>query len=331
MLDFMRRHAEGWGIKILLGFISLSFVLFFGYSAYTGRQLGGQAAAEVGSELIPAQQYQESYQAALSRLQGQFEDGVPDNIAKFLRSNVLQQLIQQKILVQHARTLGFQIADSELAQMIRKQEQFYRDGMFDLAYYKENFLPFYKQRYGVDFEDLLREDLLLDLYDTFRRVGPLQSIEEQRWHNDLNRSTWTFEVIEVPQAKPEATDALQEQLLASIERWQKGAIPNKDLEKLGATLKDKVAFSFAERQKLLGRSLPDEYVRPIFSIKEKGTVYPDPILLGSRWYLLKLYDYEVKEEVPESPEAFDRLNNEFFTVWLDDFRRKLDIKTNVNL
>jgi hypothetical protein len=341
MLDFMRRHSEGWLIKILLGLIAISFIVFFGYNAVSDRQLGAQTAALVGEEIIPLQQYEESYDEAIKRMQGQFEEGIPENFSKFLRSNVLQQLIHRKVNSEFARSLGFHIADSEVARMIRKQDQFYRDGVFDITYYKRRFRPFYRSRYGIDFEKALREDLLIDLYDTFRLNSVINASNELNWEKAVMKEKWEFQIVTIQHTEaqkhfkddPNAEDRIKTTLSGWIDLWKKGPLPQEELKTLSARLGDKIKISMLELDQLLGRPLPEEYVKPILQMTQTGSVYPSPIRLGDQWYLVKLHDkteIEIPTDQPKREENIAVINNEFFTLWLNDFRKQLKIKSNIS-
>ncbi len=330
MLDYMRKHSEGWFIKVLLGLIALVFVVYFAGSA-AGPQLGAQTAAIVGEQAIPLQQYNVAYDAAVDRVRDQFKEGLPDNFAKFLRSNILQQLIERKVTSAFAHSLGFQIADSEVAQMIRKQKQFYKDGVFNTRYYRKEFRPFYRRRFGTDFETALREDLLLDLYSSFQLTGILSAPDENQWSTKVAQSEWEFEVIEVPKKEGLSDEEIEAKLTEWLNKWSRGPIAKSELDTLEAKLRDKTRLSFLERDKILGRRLPDAHVKSLFAIREANTVYPQSIRIGSKWYLVKVNSYSENKKEPDSEQLMSRLNNDFFTIWLDDFRKQLQIKTNVSL
>ncbi len=340
MLDFMRQHAEGWGIKILLGVISLSFALFFGYSAYTNRDLGGQVAAVIGEKEISMTQYNQAYQASIQRIQDQFSEGIPADFTKFLRSNVLQQLIQRQVQVDFVDQLGFTISDQEVASTIKKQKQFYRDGIFDINYYKKQFLPFYRDQYGIDFETALRQDLVLDQYNAFKAQSFLPPLEEENWEKQRNKETWNFEVVKVNRSKAkellkDAEDldkAITTQLNTWLATWNNKPLSKAELNKLAGTT-NSVTVSLLNRRKLLNRQLPEEHALALFKLREKGVVYPQPIKLGNDWFLLKLNKYEVltKTDQPATSRSSVGINNEFFTAWIDEFRKNTPIKANIEL
>ncbi len=181
MLDFMRRNAASWGIKILLGFIALSFALFFGYSAYQGQSLSPQTAVIVEDTAVSLQRFNQIYDRSLQGLRQNKDQEVPEDLARFLRSNVLEQIVQRAVWQLFAESIDFRVADLEVARMIRRQEQFKRDGVFNYEFYNDQFRPYYRRQYGQDYEEALREDLLLDSFRSFLDTAYLVSPEEEKW------------------------------------------------------------------------------------------------------------------------------------------------------
>lgn len=186
MLDLMRRHAASWVAKLVLGAIALIFVLYFGYSSRTNRNLGPQTALLVEDTAITLTHFNRVYQASLESIREGSGEEVPEDLARFLRSNVLAQLTDRQVRRYFAQALGFRVADPEVARTIRRQDQFLRDGIFDSNYYREEFRPYYQRAYGRDYEEAVREDLLLDSFNHFTESAPLLPKEEEAWLTKIN-------------------------------------------------------------------------------------------------------------------------------------------------
>ncbi len=162
MLDTLRKHSSSWLVKTALTLIILSFMLFFGYTRVASKQYESQIyIAVVGKTGIPKRKFQMTVDAAMERMRGNLKGNVPENFSSFLSENVLQQLIQREVLCQFAQSLGLTVADDEIATTIRTDKSLFPEGRFDLKTYEEKFLPYYKQRYGDDFEKVIEKEILV--------------------------------------------------------------------------------------------------------------------------------------------------------------------------
>lgn len=168
MLDFMRRNARSWGIKIALGIICLVFVFFMG----GGGQIGASrdTMATVGGAEISVPEFQRARVATRARYRDQYGDNLPPELERALNipSRALSELIDAEVLGQEARRLGLRIPDETVRSAIRQVPAFQRDGVFSSAAYKAAIV-----RQGLSaaaFEESLRRDLLISqLVDVIRR------------------------------------------------------------------------------------------------------------------------------------------------------------------
>lgn len=131
-------------------------------------------------------------------------------------------------------------------------------------------------------------------------------------------------------ADEEDPDTKAQQVLRDwIAKWKKGNISEEELNTVGATPPEKVTVNFWDRNLILGRKLPQEYVVPIFKLNASGDVFPEPIFLGEHWFLIKL-DKIIEEESQEESKEYGTISPyEIFSLWLNDFRQKLDIKATL--
>lgn len=165
MLETLRKNATGWFSKILLGGIALIFALYFGFTGGGGPPQGGTAPiAKVNGQNIPSGLFNQTVSNQMSVYQ-QFGAANPgSDLQQVLQTQVLQSLIQETLLAQEAQKLGLYITDVEVANAIRNNPNFKRDGVFDENFYLKQFKPYYERQNGVNFEYALREDLLVERF-----------------------------------------------------------------------------------------------------------------------------------------------------------------------
>lgn len=139
MMDRLREGANSFAIKIILGIIILSFV-FAGVSSYL---VGGSnnAAAKVDGVKISRAKFEQAYQNERSRMQAQLGDYFSNlladpNYVASLRQSVLNRMINDVLVEQHAQSLGLRISDEQVSKSILDIPQFQSKGKFDQDIYK---------------------------------------------------------------------------------------------------------------------------------------------------------------------------------------------------
>lgn len=159
MLDFMRRQAQGWIVKVLFAVIVLSFALWG-----VGDYFSGQSevvVAEVGDQTITKRGLDRRVQSQSERMRqafgGRFD---PDQIdPDRLRSSVLRQMIRERLLELEARRLGLTATNEAVRASIRSEPSFRRGGQFSTEVYRRIL-----SRSGLgapDYEALVRRDLAI--------------------------------------------------------------------------------------------------------------------------------------------------------------------------
>ena len=162
MLDQLRRHATSWMVKGTLTLIILTFIFFFGYSQFFSDVRNERDfVAVVGDKGIPRRRYNLAVQQGLDRMREGLKGEMPAEIEGFLKKNVLDQLVSRELAVRYAERLGARVSDEEIAAAIRSDKNLFPDGLFDPAVYEKNFLPYYRQRFGEEFEEAVGRDLLI--------------------------------------------------------------------------------------------------------------------------------------------------------------------------
>ena len=146
MLETIRAHAYTFGTRVLLVFLVVVFVFFFGV---TGYYLRARPIATVGCGSIPflttsacrqimpddIDRETRNLRNIFAKVYGQNADSILR--AMNLRQTAVEQLIQQALILNEAQRLGLSISDDALAKTISSQTAFQTDGRFDVDRYRE--------------------------------------------------------------------------------------------------------------------------------------------------------------------------------------------------
>jgi peptidyl-prolyl cis-trans isomerase D len=138
MMENLRAASNHIALKIILGLIMVSFVL----TGVGGYVMGGNDsyAAEVNGQEIGRGQFENAVANERNRQQQQMgerfsELAANEGYMQALRSQVLNQMIDEALLDQYAKSLGLGISDEQIKLAIFKQPAFQSDGKFDNARY----------------------------------------------------------------------------------------------------------------------------------------------------------------------------------------------------
>lgn len=184
MLDVLRKRKRSWLVLLLLGVGVLAFVM-----VGVGPQ-GGQdqvvTIAQVNGEEITHTELERDYYRMLETYR-QLVGGrlSPADIeALNLRGQLLEELIDQRLLLQAARGLGLRVTDEELAEGITGNPAFQAGGRFDKDVYERAL-----RGQGLtpgEFEARQREALVIQkLRDLVQHSVPVTASEvEERYRLD---------------------------------------------------------------------------------------------------------------------------------------------------
>lgn len=151
MLTTIREKTQGIIATFILALITIPFALW-GVNSYFGSD-GKLKVAEVGGVEIS----QNDYRNEIDRLRGRVEPKTLDNPQ--FKQTILDSLIDQALIAQHAEDQGYRVSNAQLAEIIRNQPGFQRDGKFDPALYEAML-----RREGLtprEFEKRVRERILM--------------------------------------------------------------------------------------------------------------------------------------------------------------------------
>lgn len=332
MLDIMRKHASSWGIKVLLGMIIVSFVLFFGYRQISRSRTpsvrggtGQQAVAMVNHMAVPASEYRFYYDQAAERVREQFGDKkVPQFMQQMLEKSTIARLVQRELLLQIADELGLRVTDQELAAVIKKTQVAQR-GEWDPVFYTHQYLPYFQNRFGIDFEDMLRNDMLAEKVQLLFATPAAAETKDKKNETETVKS-WTMEIVtldvdkmikdKIVSSQIEAEKAAQKFVdFVSNGMWKQMA------EQYKANLKTIETITVAGRMAKLPGYTFDQY-KEIFALGEELPVVDKPLVRNDN--TIAVLRFIEHKDIERGPKA---TNDDFFRHWMQQTAAKSEIKT----
>ena len=124
MLDFLRKRKRNWIIIFFLGLIILSFVVFYGAGKL--HDPTNTEVAQINGETISQREFALAYERAVERYRQMLKGSLTPDMIKGLnlKGNLLEELIQKKLVLQEAHSLGLTATDDDLALSIPKRRNF---------------------------------------------------------------------------------------------------------------------------------------------------------------------------------------------------------------
>ena len=202
MLDFMRRQRSRlkWVLVFVIVMLGATMVISFIPGIGDGTRLSVSSSsdvARVGAESVSASEFESSYRNYLRNMQ-QRQELSPEILKAFgFDRQVLNALIEQKVMLSEARRLGFQVTEEELAQRIMSNPSFQAGGSFIgrdryQALLEANDLTMER------FEAAMRNELLVGKIQSFVTAGVTMSDKEveNEYRNRNERVTLTYFVLD---------------------------------------------------------------------------------------------------------------------------------------
>ena len=131
MLQNIRDRLTGKIALAVLGTIALSFV-FVGGASFTS--IGSNYAAKVDGVDIGITQFESAYRNEIQ--QNPQYAALPVDVRLRLRTNILEQLVQQRVIDNYLEEAGFGITDRQLTDIVYQFPEFHVDGKFDAETYE---------------------------------------------------------------------------------------------------------------------------------------------------------------------------------------------------
>jgi len=168
-MEFVRKHA-----KTILSVIAAVFIVGLFYMNY---QAQGPMAVKVNKTKISYDDYHASFSRRLDRERDEREEALSDTDISNIKQNVLAQMVQDELIMQHAEKFGVKVPDEIISSSIMSMKAFQQDGKFSQDIYKRVLAMYYKMtRY--DFEENLRDSIkkqfFRDLTLSAAKVSPME-------------------------------------------------------------------------------------------------------------------------------------------------------------
>ncbi|MDA8079703.1 MAG: SurA N-terminal domain-containing protein [Nitrospiraceae bacterium] len=134
MLKAMRHHAKYF--YVLFFIVILSFI-FWGVGT-VDKSEKSTIVAEVGSSKIAAEEYGRTYDRVFKFYRDLYKEKFDDEMLKKLKlkENVLNSLVESRVLLAAARKEGVSVSDEELNENIKSEPAFMKNGAFDADIYQ---------------------------------------------------------------------------------------------------------------------------------------------------------------------------------------------------
>ena len=132
MLQNIREKFTGWIAISILALIGVTFV-FVGGANFVF--VGNNYAAKVGDSEIGINQFNAAYNDQI--VQNPQLAQASESVRMQLRTNVLEQLIEQRVIDNYLEDAGYRISDEQITRIIQQTPDFHVDGKFSMEKYRE--------------------------------------------------------------------------------------------------------------------------------------------------------------------------------------------------
>jgi len=138
MITWMQRHKKYLIVTIWISTIAFIGAGFVGWGQYSYGDKAG-AVAKVGEIEISQGELQKSYSNLYSQYNKMFQGNFDEEKAKQfgLQKQALNQLTQQALILNLARSYNLQVSDDELLAELKTQKYFFNNGVFNKEVYKQ--------------------------------------------------------------------------------------------------------------------------------------------------------------------------------------------------
>lgn len=189
MLDVLREW--NWGIKVILGLVILSFVIFFaGNFADVDQNDPSRYIAAVGKEKIDNVEFQNTYQM-LKKQQQQYygnENESNPQIDAFFRQQAAQSLVDRRLMLREAKKAGIIATEKEVQETIEEYPFLSNNGQFVSM---DVYARIIENAFHMDipsFEKAVSEDIIINKFNDYITAGMLvtdKEVEEQYRKSNL--------------------------------------------------------------------------------------------------------------------------------------------------
>lgn len=198
MLQDIRENAQGTIAKIIIGLLIVSLSIW-GMDAIIGGFSGEPEVATVNGEDVTEREFLRLVQMESQRRLSRMENPDPSLLNEDqIRKDVLESLIQQRVLIQDADSQGLALTDADIDALITQMPQFQVEGQFN----RDRFVSTVRNMgMGVaEFRETMRKQYVVNQI----RAGIVQSgvaaDENVSQLLRIQNQTRDFRVVSVPES-----------------------------------------------------------------------------------------------------------------------------------
>ena len=136
MLEVMRKHAQSWISKVILGGIILSFALWGVGDYFLGSRV--QVVAEVDGNPMPDSAFAQAYERQLGSIRAMLGGNVSKEMIERLglKQETIQTMINRQLMLDEAQRTGLTAPEATLLARVRANPVFQASGSFDQNRYR---------------------------------------------------------------------------------------------------------------------------------------------------------------------------------------------------
>lgn len=230
MLQNIRDNAQGTIAKIIIGAIVISFA-FFGVESLIGG--GSKSIATVNGEDISPAELDGAIQNERNRRLAAMGDNLNPALIEpdVLREAAVEQLVQQRLLLQMASDAGVSIPDASLDQTIRSLPQFQDEGKFSKPLL-ENFLRIRGISYAY-FKQMLARDMVIGQLSNGITASEFVTERELASIAEVAGQTRSFQYLMLPADSVPASPEIEEDAIKAYYDANQDSFKTRDRIKLG--------------------------------------------------------------------------------------------------
>ena len=202
MISAFRRKLGTWILGGIIAVVSVGLLVYLlpGYggtgAGESGRIGGGFVIATVGPDKILYDEFSQQYTRVMGQYRRMLGEKFDEKLleALNLKTQVLESLVTQRVLLQRARALGITVTPQELAAEIKALPVFAQRG-----FSKQDYVYFLRQN-GMTpemFEDGFQRDLVVQKMEDLIKAGVKVADAEVREIYDRERQQLAVEYVEL--------------------------------------------------------------------------------------------------------------------------------------
>ena len=198
MLQDIRENSQGTIAKIIIGLLIVSLSIW-GMDANIGGFSGEPEVATVNGEDITEREFLRVVQLESQRRLSRMETPDPSLLNEDqIRGDVLQSLIQQKVLTQDANEQGLALSDADIDALITQMPQFQVNGVFN----RDRFVAGVRNMgMGVtEFRETMRKQYVINQIRTGIAQSGLSASQNAAHLLAIQNQTRDFRIVTLPES-----------------------------------------------------------------------------------------------------------------------------------